>query len=98
MWRHHGRALWRRGGGAWYNVLLRTTASNVNCWADVSNHVTRLWQAGDTDNVERQYHMRYRRYGTESNIVQLFGPVKCVNNFKIIIFEFIIQNGYLVSR
>ena len=54
MWRHHGRALWRRGGGAWHNGLLLTTASNVNYWADVANHVTWLWQAGDTENFERR--------------------------------------------
>ena len=28
------------------------TASNVNYWADVANHVTWLWQAGDTENFE----------------------------------------------
>ena len=54
MWRHHGRAFWRRGGGTWHNGLLLTTASNVNRWADVVNHVTRLWQAGDTGNFERR--------------------------------------------
>ena len=52
MWRHHGIALWRYGICAWHNVLFLTTASNVNCWADVANHVTRLWQAGDTDNFK----------------------------------------------
>ena len=45
-WRHHGVALWRHGHGARHNCLLLTTARNVNCWADVANHVTRLWQAG----------------------------------------------------
>ena len=29
------------------------TASNVNYWADVANHVTLLWQAGDIENFER---------------------------------------------
>ena len=33
---------------------LLTTFSKVNCWADVGNHVVWLWQAGDTDNFERQ--------------------------------------------
>ena len=42
------------GRGAWHNCLLLATASNVNCWADVANHVTWLWQAGDTENFERQ--------------------------------------------
>ena len=60
MW-HHGRALWRRGSGAWHNRLFLMTASNVNCWADVTNRVTRLWQ-GDIENFARsrasygQYH------------------------------------------
>ena len=51
-WRRHGVALWRHGRGAWRNCLLLATASNVNCWADVVNHVTWLWQAGDTENFE----------------------------------------------
>ena len=53
-WRRHGVALWRHGRGAWHNCLLLATASNVNCWADVANHVTWLWQAGDTENYERR--------------------------------------------
>ena len=53
-WRRHGLALWRHGRGAWHNCLLLATASNVNCWADVANHVTWLWQAGDTENLERR--------------------------------------------
>ena len=52
-WHHHGVALWCHGRGAGHNCLLLTTASNVNCWADVANHVTRLWQAGDTENFKR---------------------------------------------
>ena len=39
-WRRHGVALWRHGRDAWHNCLLLATASNVNCWADVANHVT----------------------------------------------------------
>ena len=55
MWRHLGIVLWRHYCGAWHNaLLLTTTASNVNCWADVANHVARLWQAGDTENFKRQ--------------------------------------------
>ena len=54
MWRHHDMALRRHGGGAWRNGLILTTASNGNSWADVANHVTRLWQAGDTENFERR--------------------------------------------
>ena len=46
-WHHHGVALWRHGRGARHNCLLLTTPRNVNCWADVANHVTWLWQAGD---------------------------------------------------
>ena len=53
-WRRYGVALWRHGRGAWNNCLLLATASNVNCWADVANHVTWLWQAGDTENLERR--------------------------------------------
>ena len=53
-WRRYGVALWRHGRGAWHNCLLQATASNVNCWADVANHVTWLWQAGDTENFERR--------------------------------------------
>ena len=53
-WRLHGVALWRHGRVAWHNCLLLATASNVNCCADVANHVTWLWQAGDTENFERQ--------------------------------------------
>ena len=53
-WRHHGVAWLRHSRGAGHNCLLLTTASNVNCWADVANHVTRLWQAGDTENFERR--------------------------------------------
>ena len=30
------------------------TASNVNCGADVANHVTWLWQAFDLENFERR--------------------------------------------
>ena len=54
MWRHRGTALWCHGGGAWHNGLFLTTASNVNCSADVANHVTQSWQAGDTENFERR--------------------------------------------
>ena len=53
-WRRHGVALWRHGHGAWHNCLLLATASNVNCWADVANHMTWLWQVGDTENFECQ--------------------------------------------
>ena len=53
MWRHRGAALWRHSCGAWHNCLFLTTASNVNCWADVANHVAQLWQAGDTEKFER---------------------------------------------
>ena len=53
-WRRHGVALWRHGRGALLNCLLLATASNVNCWADVANHVTWLWQAGDTENFQRR--------------------------------------------
>ena len=53
-WRRHGVALWRHGRGAWHNCLLLVTASNVNCWADVANHVTWLWQASDTEYFERR--------------------------------------------
>ena len=45
-------ALWRQGYGTWYNGLILTTASNVNGWADVANQMTRLWQAGYTENFE----------------------------------------------
>ena len=38
-WRRHAVALWRHGRDAWHNCLLLATASNVNCWADVANHV-----------------------------------------------------------
>ena len=31
-----------------------TTASNVSCWVDVAIHVTRMWQAVDTENFERR--------------------------------------------
>ena len=47
MWRHHDMTLQRHSGGAWHNGLILMTASNVNSWGDVLNHVTRLWQAGD---------------------------------------------------
>ena len=50
MWRHCGTAFWRHGCGVWHNGLFLTTASNVNCWADVANHVTQLWQVGDMEN------------------------------------------------
>ena len=53
-WRRHGVALWRHGRCAWHNCLLLATTSNVNCWTDVANHVTWLWQAGDTVNFERR--------------------------------------------
>ena len=53
-WRRHDVALCRHGRGAWHNCLLLATASNVNFWADVANHVTWLRQAGDTENFERQ--------------------------------------------
>ena len=44
MWRHHDKALWHHGRGALQN----------DSWADIANHVTRLWQAGDTENFERR--------------------------------------------
>ena len=52
MWHQHDMALWCHGGGAWHSSLILTTASNGNSWADVANHVTRLWQVGDTGNFE----------------------------------------------
>ena len=54
IWCHNGVALWCHSRGAGYNCLLLTTASNVNCCADVANHVTRLWQAGDMENFEHR--------------------------------------------
>ena len=51
-WHYHGVALWHHGCDAGHNCLLLTTASNINCWADVAIHVTRLWQAGDMENFE----------------------------------------------
>ena len=45
-------ALWRHGGGAWHNGLILLTASNGNSWAEIANHVTQLWQAGDRENFE----------------------------------------------
>ena len=36
MWRNHGGALRRHGGGAWQNGLFLTTASNANCWAELT--------------------------------------------------------------
>ena len=53
-WRRYGVALRRHGHGAWHNCLLLATASNVNCWADVANHVTWLLQVGDKENFERR--------------------------------------------
>ena len=53
-WRCHGGALWRHGRGVLHNCLLLATVSNVMCWAAVANHVTWLWQAGDTENFERR--------------------------------------------
>ena len=47
-------ALWPHGGGAWHNALILTTASNVNSGADIADHVSRLLQAGDTENFERR--------------------------------------------
>ena len=34
-------------------IFLGIYCSNVNCWADVANHVTWLWQSGDTYSFER---------------------------------------------
>ena len=51
---HRGKALWCHDSGAWHNGLFLTTASNVNCWADIVNHLTQLWRAGDTEYFERQ--------------------------------------------
>ena len=51
-WRRHGVVLWRHSRGTWHNCLLLATASNVNYWADVANHVTWLWLAGDTENFK----------------------------------------------
>ena len=45
-------ALWCHGGGAWHNGLFLTTAYNINCQADIANHVAPLLQAGDTENFE----------------------------------------------
>ena len=39
---------------AWHNDLILTTANNANSWADVANHVFRLWQAVDTENFGRR--------------------------------------------
>ena len=50
----HDTVLWRHGGGAWHSGLFLLTASNANCWADVANHVTQLWQAGDIEDFESQ--------------------------------------------
>ena len=54
MWCHHGIILWHHSDGAWHNGLFLTTASNVNCWTNVANHVPWLWQAGDTENFKHQ--------------------------------------------
>ena len=53
MWHHRGTELCRHGSGAWHDGLFLKTASKVNRWAVVANHVTQLWQAGDTENFER---------------------------------------------
>ena len=55
IWRHHYMALGRHGGGAWHKGLVLTKASsNPNSWADVANHMTRLWQTGDTGHFDRR--------------------------------------------
>ena len=43
-------ALWCYGGGTWYNDLFLMSASSVNCWADIANHVAQLLQDGDREN------------------------------------------------
>ena len=52
MWRHHRKALWRHGGGAWHNGLFLTTAISVTVGADIANQMTSLWQTSDTENLE----------------------------------------------
>ena len=59
MWCHHDMALWCHGGGAWNNGLILMRASNGNSWADVSNHVTRLWQVGDMEILNVGSHASY---------------------------------------
>ena len=44
MWCHRGIALWHHSSDVWHNALFLATASNVNGWADVANHVAWLWQ------------------------------------------------------
>ena len=61
MWRHHEMALWRQGGGAWHSALILTTASNANSWADVAYHLTRVWQAGDTENFDSGSRASFKR-------------------------------------
>ena len=53
MWRHYDTALWRHVTVLDIDFFL-TTASNVNFLAAFANHVTRLWQAGDTENFQRR--------------------------------------------
>ena len=35
--------VWRHGGGAWHSTLFQTTASNVNCWAEVASGYLHIW-------------------------------------------------------
>ena len=61
MWRHHEMALCRQGGGAWHSALILTTASNANSWADVAYHLTRVWQAGYTENFDSVSRASFKR-------------------------------------
>ena len=49
LWCHYGIALWHQGSSALHNGLFLTTSDNINCWADIANHVAWLWQVGDME-------------------------------------------------
>ena len=55
-------ALWCHSDGAWNNGLILMRASNGNSWADVSNHMTPLWQAGDMEILNAGSRASYGRY------------------------------------
>ena len=95
MWRHHYRALWlwRHGGGAWHNYLFLMTASNINCWAVIANHVTQVWQAGDMENFER-WIMGYS-YGPYHVLELTNHGMQCENNFELRCHEIVYSGSTL---
>ena len=81
-------ALWRHDNG-----LILTAASNANSWADVTNDVARLWQAGDMENTGFLYLLDQLR---ERGVVLMYVWCCLFSGLRLVLESFVATMHSLV--